>query len=112
MLVPNKMQHVICTGNVGLEQFQKLRTLAPNIHVVAGEYDDPSLGLPETSVVQVGQFRIGIIHGHQLLPYHSIEAQARMRRKLGVDIMITGHTHRHHVFVHDDSYFINPVSDR
>lgn len=104
------MQHVICTGNVGVEQLHELRNLAPNVHVVAGQYDDLALGLPDTSIVQVGQFCIGVMHGHQLLPHCSLEAQARMRRKLGVDILVTGHSHRNEVRLHDDHYLINPVS--
>lgn len=109
MLVPNKMQHVICTGNVSPEQFEELQQLAPAIHCVAGDYDD-SDSLPETRVVQVGQFRIGVIHGHQLVPWGSKEAVDRMRRKLLVDILVTGHTHQSAVVDEDDGFYhINPV---
>ena len=39
MFVPNKMQHVLCTGNcVSKEQYEELRSLAPNVHVVQGKY--------------------------------------------------------------------------
>ena len=112
MLVPNKMQHVICTGNIGREQFNELCTLAPNVHVVQGDFDDDeTLPFPEVQVVQVGQFRIGLIHGHQLLPSPSSQdAKARMRRKLNVDIFISGHTHQNEVVLEDGYYHINPVS--
>ena len=122
MLVPNKMQHVICTGNIGREQFNELCTLAPNVHVVQGDFDDDetfqgdfdddeTLPFPEVQVVQVGQFRIGVIHGHQLLPSPSSQdAKARMRRKLNVDIFISGHTHQNEVVLEDGYYHINPVS--
>mmetsp|Transcript_40450 Transcript_40450/g.41020 ORF Transcript_40450/g.41020 Transcript_40450/m.41020 type:complete len:212 (+) Transcript_40450:80-715(+) len=112
MLVPNKMQHVICTGNIAREQFNELCTLAPNIHVVRGDFDaDETLPLPEVQVVQVGQFRIGVIHGHQLLPAPSSQdAKARMRRKLNVDIFISGHTHQNEVVLEDGYYHINPGS--
>ena len=110
MLVPNKMQHVVCTGNIGMDQYEELRSLAPNVHVVAGDFDDPSqLQFPETSVLQVGQFRIGVIHGHQILPWNNQTALARMRRKLNVDILISGHTHQNQVQCHDGYYHINPV---
>ena len=114
MLVPNKMQHVICTGNLSQEQYQELAGLAPNVHVVAGDSDndhDPSaVTFPETRVLQVGSFRIGVIHGHQILPWNSKEALSRMRRKLNVDVLVTGHTHQNEVSVQDDSYYhINPV---
>ena len=114
MLVPNRMQHVICTGNLSSEQFEEVRTLAPNLHMVAGDYDDPAGGLvfPETRVLQVGAFRVGVIHGHQIIPWQSPEALARMRRKLNVDILVSGHTHKNQVVVHEEEghCYINPVS--
>jgi vacuolar protein sorting-associated protein 29 len=112
MLVPNKMQHVICTGNIGLstELWNEIQQLAPAIHCVAGDYDDCN-AFPETCIVQVGQFRIGVIHGHQLVPWGSKESVERMRRKLRVDILVTGHTHQSAVFDENDGfYYVNPVS--
>jgi len=116
MLVPNKMQHVICTGNVSQEQYEELRGLAPNVHIVSGEFDDlepnnGSVSFPETRVLQVGAFRIGVVHGHQLIPWKSKEAIERMRRKLDVDVIVTGHTHQNEVNVQEEDYYhINPVS--
>ncbi|CAB9504289.1 protein sorting-associated protein 29 [Seminavis robusta] len=109
MLVPNKMQHVVCTGNIDAEQYDELRALAPNVHVVAGDFDIHT-SFPETSVLQVGQFRIGVVHGHQILPPHSQHALARMRRKLNVDILVYGHSHQNQVTCHDGYYHINPGS--
>lgn len=113
MLVPNKMQHVICTGNISTEQYQELRGLAPNLHVVAGEYDDLETGglsFPETRVLQVGAFRIGVVHGHQLVPWKSKSAIERVRRKLDVDVIVTGFSHQNEVNVQgEDYYHINPV---
>eukprot|EP01039_Chlorochromonas_danica_P021646 gene21646-26743_t len=66
MLVPNKMQHVLCTGNlVTKEQYDELKSLAPNVHVVRGGFDEDS-NFPESKVIQIGQFKIGLIHGHQI----------------------------------------------
>ena len=95
MLVPNKMQHVICTGNISREEYNKLCTLAPNVVVSAGDYDNNDQQqqqdrFPEHRVIQVGNFRIGVIHGHQIIPYNSHDAKARVRRKLNVDILVTG----------------------
>ena len=105
------MQHVVCTGNIDREQYDELRALAPTVHVVAGDFDIGS-PWPETSTLQVGQFRIGVIHGHQLLPSggNNEAALARMRRKLNVDILVSGHTHQNQVLCHDGYYHINPVS--
>jgi vacuolar protein sorting-associated protein 29 len=138
MLVPNKMQHVICTGNVlsSPDVWHELSLLAPSFHCVMGDCDylneNASIGFgstnsmefnpnstvsvastvfPETRVIQIGQFRIGVVHGHQLLPWGSKDAIDRMRRKLRVDILITGHTHQSAVVVDDENgfYHINPV---
>jgi hypothetical protein len=54
-------------SNVRENQFQydEFRALAPNFSVVRGDFDEnPSF--PEHKVVQIGQFRIGLIHGHQV----------------------------------------------
>jgi putative phosphoesterase len=84
------MQHVICTGNISRQQYAEFCALAPNVVCSRGDFDDEDLGLPEHSVCNVGQFRIGVIHGHQIIPYNSHDAKARMRRKLNVDILVTG----------------------
>jgi len=125
MLVPNKMQHVICTGNIGSkDQYSELRSLAPNIHVVSAdsEYntnnnntpttndDESSAMFPETKVVQVGVFRVGVIHGHQVVPWGDHMSLAMVRRKLNVDVLISGHTHKNEVVEHEGFYHINPGS--
>lgn len=111
MLVPNKMQHVICTGNMGSkEQYEELRNLAPNVHVVDGDFEYPGAMFPDTKVVQVGDFKIGIIHGHQVVPWGEQMALSMMRRKLDVDILISGHSHKNGVVEHEGHYHINPGS--
>ena len=59
-------QHVLVTGNVvSKEQFDELRSLAPKFSIVRGDFDD-NANFPESTVVQIGQFKIGLIHGHQV----------------------------------------------
>jgi hypothetical protein len=49
--VPGKMQHVLCTGNLcSKEVYERLKTIAKNVHVVRGDLDD-NVGFPETKVV-------------------------------------------------------------
>ena len=111
MLVPNKMQHVLCTGNVSRESRTMLQGLAPNVHAVRGAFDDDD-SLPETRVVQVGAFRIGVIHGQAKQSTQASQAfLQRMRRQLNVDILVSGSTHQNRVAVENEChYFINPVS--
>mmetsp|Transcript_24551 Transcript_24551/g.40928 ORF Transcript_24551/g.40928 Transcript_24551/m.40928 type:complete len:188 (+) Transcript_24551:31-594(+) len=110
MLVPNKMQHVLCTGNlVNKEQYDELKSLAPNVHVVKGEFDDDTT-FPDSKVIQIGQFKIGLIHGHQIVPWGDAHSLAVAQRQFDVDILITGHTHRNEVNEYEGKWFINPGS--
>ncbi|VDM94362.1 unnamed protein product, partial [Onchocerca ochengi] len=70
LLVPNKMQHVLCTGNLCTrETFDYLKSLASDVHVTRGDFDDILVNYPDTKVITVGQFRIGLCHGHQIVPW-------------------------------------------
>ena len=129
MLVPNKMQRkdcnlsllprhnvssprqdVLCTGNLVTKgQYDELKSLAPNVHIVRGGFDDDS-SFPDSKVVQIGQFKIGLIHGHQIVPWGDAHSLAMIQRQLDVDILITGHTHRNEVNEYEGKWFINPGS--
>lgn len=65
---------------------------------------------PEQKVVTVGQFRIGLCHGHQIVPWGEPEALALVQRALDVDILVTGHTHRFEAYEHENRFYINPGS--
>ena len=77
LLVPGRIQHILCTGNLSArDSFDYLKTLATDVHVVRGDFDDATggtgggnLNWPEQKVVTVGQFKIGLCHGHQLVPW-------------------------------------------
>ncbi|XP_035196860.1 vacuolar protein sorting-associated protein 29-like [Oxyura jamaicensis] len=109
LLVPGKIQHILCTGNLCTqESYDYLRTLAGDVHVVRG--DSESLNYPEQKVVTVGQFRIGLIHGHQVIPWGDVASLALLQRQLDVDILISGHTHKFEAFEHENKFYINPGS--
>jgi vacuolar protein sorting-associated protein 29 len=79
------------------------------MHVVAGDFDeDPTL--PESKVVQIGHFRIGLIHGHQIVPWGDSAALSIVQRRLGCDILVSGHTHRNDVMEQEGKWFVNPGS--
>lgn len=58
----------------------------------------------------VGQFRIGLTHGHQVVPWADPEALALVQRQLDVDILISGHTHKFEAYEHENKFYINPGS--
>ena len=44
-------------------------------------------------VLEIEEFRIGLCHGHQVVPWGDMEALAQVQRRLDVDILVSGHTH-------------------
>ena len=83
--VPGKIQHILCTGNLcSKEMMEYLRSVCPDVHAVKGDMDDDP-GLPEDKVVTIGQFKIGLCHGHQIIPWGEKEALAIKRRQLEVE---------------------------
>jgi vacuolar protein sorting-associated protein 29 len=66
--------------------------------------------MPETKVVTIGEFTIGLIHGHQVIPWGDQETLAMVQRELDCDILISGHTHKNSISSYDGKFFINPGS--
>ena len=80
LLVPGRIQHILCTGNLCTkESLDYLKSLASDVHVVRGEFDE-HLNYPDQKVVTVGQFRIGVCHGHQVIPWGDQESLALINR--------------------------------
>ncbi|XP_015795914.1 vacuolar protein sorting-associated protein 29 [Tetranychus urticae] len=111
LLVPGRIHHILCTGNLCTkETYDYLKTLASDVHVVRGDFDDIGLNYPEQKVVTVGQFRIGLCHGHQIVPWSDAKSLALLQRQLDVDILITGHSHKFEAYERDGCFYINPGS--
>ncbi|KAI3379577.1 hypothetical protein SNEBB_007413 [Seison nebaliae] len=82
LLVPGKIQHILCTGNLtSMEIVQYLKILANDVHIVKGDMDD-NIGFPEQKVVTIGEFRIGLCHGHQILPWNDEKALSVLQRQM------------------------------
>lgn len=110
LLVPGKIQHILCTGNLCTKDtYDFLKNLASDVHIVRGDFDD-NCNYPEQKVVTVGQFRIGLCHGHQVVPCGDPESLAIIRRQLDVDILISGHTHKFEAYELENKFFLNPGS--
>ena len=109
ILIPNKLQHVLSLGNIGSrESYDWLKSLSNDFHSVKGDYDEGDM--PEKKVVTIGEFKIGLIHGHQILPWGNVEALSSIQRQLDCDILLSGNTHEINVKVADNKLYINPGS--
>ena len=94
-----------------------------------------NLNLPEEKVVTIGNYKIGLTHGHQvrssisqthflitwyrhtdfetrvqIVPWGDKEALAIAQRRMDVDILVSGHTHELQLWESDTKIFINPGS--
>ncbi|KAF4737289.1 Vacuolar protein sorting-associated protein 29 [Perkinsus olseni] len=116
LLNTDKIGTVLCTGNIGSskEMQENVRVMGQqSIYVVRGELEDTDsedTPLPEYITCKVGDFRIGLIHGHQITPQGDLEALSMWQRKLDVDILVYGSPHVHGITEHRGKFFINPGS--
>lgn len=109
LLVPNKMQHIMCTGNLCTkETMDYLRSLASDIHMVRGDFDESTY--PESKIISIGHFKIGVIHGHQIVPWDDLKSLELTARQMNVDILVSGHTHVCKIYEKDNVLFVNPGS--
>lgn len=68
---------IVIEGNLGNRETQDwIKTLAPNVHIVRGDFEDDNLEFPEekvlkcsTQVVEIKGRKVGLIHGHQIIPW-------------------------------------------
>ena len=109
ILIPNKLQHVLSLGNIGSrESYDWLKSLSNDFHSVKGDFDEGDM--PDKKVVTIGEFKIGMIHGHQILPWGNTESLSSIQRQLDCDILLSGNTHEINVKVVDNKLYINPGS--
>uniref|UniRef100_A0A914BXH9 Vacuolar protein sorting-associated protein 29 n=1 Tax=Acrobeloides nanus TaxID=290746 RepID=A0A914BXH9_9BILA len=110
LLVPNKMQHVLCTGNLCTkETMDYLKSLASDVHCVRGDFDE-GFNFPDVKVISVGHFRIGLTHGHQFIPWGDLKAMELAARQMNVDVLVSGHTHACKVYEKEGIFYVNPGS--
>ncbi len=86
---------ILHAGDItSLEVIDELRTYA-KVEAVAGNMDgfDVAAKLPEKTIIQAGNFRIGLIHGGGSV--RDLEERVvRMFRNDDVDCIVYGHSHR------------------
>jgi vacuolar protein sorting-associated protein 29 len=111
LFAPGRINAIFLTGNVCCrEVFDYFREVCSNIYAVKGEFDDYAKDIPETQVVEIEDLKFGIIHGHQVVPWGDKESLGQWQRKLGVDVLVSGHTHNQKTFELDGKLFMNPGS--
>ncbi|KAI8089924.1 vacuolar protein sorting-associated protein 29-like protein [Halteromyces radiatus] len=110
LLVPGKIQQIICTGNIcDKETLDYLKTIAGDVTLVKGDYDE-NTNLPQAKLLTIGGIRVGVLHGHQVIPWGDVESLDITARQMEADLLLSGHTHRFEAYEYNGRYYINPGS--
>ncbi|KAF9009132.1 Metallo-dependent phosphatase [Hymenopellis radicata] len=92
LLVPGKIQQILCTGNVcDRETYEYLRTISPDVHVVKGDYDETT-AFPNS------------------VPNGDLASLSATARQMDVDVLVSGHTHTIQAVDYENRFFLNPGS--
>ena len=71
---------IILQGNLCTkDSYEYLKTLANDVHVVRGDFDEGT-AWPDQKVISVGNFTIGLCHGHQLVPWGDADGKDALLR--------------------------------
>lgn len=89
--------------------YDYLKSICSDVIIAQGDFDE-STKWPDTAILTIGDLRIGVCHGHQVLPWGDSDALAILQSRLNVDILVTGHTHAFSAYQHGDRLILNPGS--
>ncbi len=90
--------------------YKWFRSLGRATYAVEGNMDYLPLPEHETFMHPISQIRFGVIHGHQVRPRGNIVQLTEIARRLGVNVLISGHTHSPLIRVFNNVLHINPGS--
>ncbi|KAL9049847.1 MAG: hypothetical protein Q9162_006992 [Coniocarpon cinnabarinum] len=139
LLAPGKIGQTLCLGNLTSSgPYNFLRGIAPDFHAVRGDFDvepfpaqqaqqstshsqslqdgntaqRPAAGAmaPLTKIVTHGDLRIGMIHGHTIVPPGDADVLLMQARQMDVDVLLWAGTHRFEAYELEGRFFINPGS--
>lgn len=104
------VEMILHAGDVtSQEVIEKLEEIAP-VTAIQGNTDRiVGLDLPKTAVVEAEELKIGAIHG-EVYPRADTQQLHYLAKQLGVDILVSGHSHQPKVEKVEDVLLINPGS--
>ncbi len=95
----------------GERDIEYAASLYPEKQVLAvrGNCDVNSL-LPDIRVINAGEHKILLLHGHSHNVKYSVDAISRLGRENGASVVLFGHTHQRFYRYEDGLHILNPGS--
>lgn len=78
--------------------------------MTAARLSSQSPHLPPTLTLNHSPIRIGVIHGHQILPLGDPDLLNSLATTMDVDLLVSGATHKFEAYESDGRFFVNPGS--
>jgi vacuolar protein sorting-associated protein 29 len=104
LLNTDKIRTVLCTGNVGNDEFHnRLHMLGQHVHMMKKNSDAPI-------VTTIGKFKVALASGLSVCPRGDKASLAALARRLDVDILVTGGTGKASIADVASRYLIDPGS--
>lgn len=106
----NGVDLIIHAGDVvHLSVIDKLEKIAPTIAVQGNVDRAYDLELPASVIKDIEGLKVGIVHG-EVYPKGDSLSLKYLAREMGVDVLISGHSHQAHIEKVDDILLLNPGS--
>ena len=100
---------ILCTGDLTdkklyaqLEKYGKVECVRGNM--------DYGMPLPVDAKIDAGKYKVGMVHGKGIYPRGDTEQLLEIAEKMGVDILVHGHTHELEVKEASGKLLLNPGS--
>jgi len=90
-LMNKRFDLVLCTGDLCTREVQEFLSHHGPVRAVMGNMD--YIHNPREFRQKIEGLVIGMRHGHEVKPRGDIEGLRKMAIRMGVDVLITGHTH-------------------
>lgn len=105
-IIEEKPDMIACTGDLESEDTLSFLHSLAKTKCVSGNMD--WLDLPDHQEFEVGDIRIGLIHGKGIVPRGDINQLNRFAEMMRANILIHGHTHKLSTELAYGRLFVNP----
>jgi putative phosphoesterase len=100
---------VLYAGDLtGPEVLEWLKGLSDEVRAVRGNMD--YLPLPNEILIDLGDKRVLLLHGHQVRPRGNLDALSEMAKSRGAQVIVHGHLHKPLITEHEGVLHLNPGS--